>query len=164
MKPIAPNVCRSCGGSGVEAEFEQPSVKTWQAEQVQRWKRQLRNRPLILEGVDRYLSVDEEGRLGARMGLPDFIHECLNAMTDIAHGANQARALRYNERSPLVVDALDGMFVVAAEIVHYLADRGHPILLEDFLRIAKEQHDLREAEDAHNDPDPDPDPDIDLLG
>jgi len=148
-------ICLACGGSGAEEAYDQPDLKAWPLEHRERFGRQVRNRPRVLEGLDRYLGADEKMRLEAGISLVDFLHGTLGALTDIAHIANQTRALEYSERAPLVIEALDGLFVTAGEIVHFLASRAHPVEQSDFRRIAEEQKIMREIEDALRDPDSD---------
>jgi hypothetical protein len=152
-------ICTACGGSGSDVDWEAPDLSKAPVDHHDRWLRQFKNRPSILEGYDRFLAMDEAERLNLSSGtnLNSFVFGCLEALGEIANMGNHCRVLSRQERAPLTIEALDGLFIVAAEITHYLSDRGHPLDPSDHTRIGEEQIIMREIEERSRDETPDTD-------
>ena len=149
-------ICCACGGSGVDDPLLEPVSGPLHKSHHKAWTRQMANRPAVLEGIDRYLGIDEDARLRERTSLTTFVHELLDALTDVSTLANQTRALPFQSRAPLVMDVLEGLACCAAETIHFLANRAHPVDPSDWVRMGEEQQLLRKLDENNSDPDPDP--------
>lgn len=142
----------------MDVGWKAPDLSKSPVDHYDRWLRQWKNRPSVLRGIDRYLAADESARLAMSEGtkLNDFIYGTLDSLSDVASLGNATRSLSRSEGAPITVEALEGLFIIAAEMVHYLASRGHPLDPEDHTRIAQEQVILREIHEKQSDSDADP--------
>ncbi len=152
-------ICIACGGSGVEQGFAEPKTPEYSARETDRWTRQRLHRPLILKGVDRFLSVDEAARLGEAIEVGEFLHVAHENLSDLFSQHLNSQRLCAKDRAEVNrAVVFEGLFVLVCEVVHFLADRGHPVDQGDILRVAEEQQFLREHfNETPTDPEPDSD-------
>lgn len=136
--PKAPPVCLHCGGSGTEQDFDEEERRPPDLSDAEyrRWLLQREYRPRVMDCIDKYLRFGRMARLCESQGSAEVTDD-LGVMMMNVEGMIEARktARKRSDKMALTESIHAQLFVIASDIVWFLASRCYPASHEDVLDV-----------------------------